>query len=147
MTGYYDDLEIRDPEERAAALAKGLPLAISRAKLTPAMARLLRDVDADQVTTLEALAALPVIRKAELSEAQKKSPPFGGFTTRPVAEFNHVFQSPGPIYEPGRLESDWWRLGRFLHAVGVGRGDIVQNCFSYHLTPAGMMFEIGRPCR
>jgi phenylacetate-CoA ligase len=36
---------------------------------------------------------------------------------------------------------DWWRLGRFLHASGVGQGDIVQNCFSYHLVPAGMMFE------
>ncbi|MFV0291820.1 MAG: phenylacetate--CoA ligase family protein, partial [Paracoccus sp. (in: a-proteobacteria)] len=45
--------------------------------------------------------------------------------------------------EPGRFDSDWWRLGRFLHAAGVGRGDIVQNCFAYHLTPAGMMFESG----
>ncbi|MEO1960666.1 MAG: phenylacetate--CoA ligase family protein, partial [Paracoccus sp. (in: a-proteobacteria)] len=42
---------------------------------------------------------------------------------------------------PGRREGDWWRLGRFLHAAGVGRGDIVQNCFGYHLTPAGMMFD------
>src|SRR5690606_34592531 len=38
---------------------------------------------------------------------------------------------------------DWWRLGRFLTASGVGRGDIVQNCFSYHLVPAGTMFENG----
>jgi phenylacetate-CoA ligase len=36
---------------------------------------------------------------------------------------------------------DWWRFGRALTAVGVGQGDIVQNCFSYHFTPAGMMFE------
>ena len=34
-------------------------------------------------------------------------------------------------------------MGRFLHAVGIGPGDVVQNCFSYHLTPAGMMFENG----
>jgi len=27
--------------------------------------------------------------------------------------------------------------------VGVGHGDIVQNCFGYHLTPAGMIFENG----
>ena len=31
----------------------------------------------------------------------------------------------------------------FLHAAGIGRGDIVQNCFGYHLTPAGMIFENG----
>ncbi len=52
-----------------------------------------------------------------------------------------MFQSPGPIYEPGGRGRDWWRIGRFLHACGVGPGDIVQNCFAYHLTPAGMMFE------
>ncbi|MDZ4135006.1 MAG: phenylacetate--CoA ligase family protein, partial [Paracoccaceae bacterium] len=57
----------------------------------------------------------------------------------------HVFQSPGPIYEPGGISHDWWRMGRFLHACGIGPGDIVQNCFGYHLTPAGMIFESG--CR
>ncbi|WP_299906283.1 phenylacetate--CoA ligase family protein [uncultured Paracoccus sp.] len=141
MAGYYDDLEIRDPAEREEALAEALPAAIARARTAPALARLLRDVEPDQVTDRAALARLPVIRKSELSAAQSKSPPFGGFTTRVAAEFDHIFQSPGPIYEPGRREGDWWRLGRFLHAAGVGRGDIVQNCFGYHLTPAGMMFD------
>ena len=143
MASYYDELETRDQGERDCALAAALPLAITRAKTAPALARLLRDVDPAQVTDRAALARLPVIRKAELSEAQRKSPPFGGYTTRLAAEFDHVFQSPGPIYEPGRRDGDWWRLGRFLHAAGVGRGDIVQNCFGYHLTPAGMMFESG----
>jgi len=36
-----------------------------------------------------------------------------------------------------------WRMRWFLHACGIGRGDIVQNCFSYHLTPAGMIVESG----
>ncbi|AUH64635.1 phenylacetate--CoA ligase family protein [Paracoccus zhejiangensis] len=141
MAGYYDDLEIRDPAEREEALAEALPAALSRARTAPALARLLREVEPDQVTDRAALARLPVIRKSELSAAQSKTPPFGGFTTRVAAEFDHIFQSPGPIYEPGRREGDWWRLGRFLHAAGVGRGDIVQNCFGYHLTPAGMMFD------
>jgi len=30
-----------------------------------------------------------------------------------------------------------------LNAVGIGKGDIIQNCFGYHLTPAGMIFENG----
>lgn len=143
MSGFYDELETRDAEARADALAEGLPAAISRAKTAPALARLLRDVEPREITSREALARLPVIRKAELSEAQRKNPPFGGYATRPPSEFDHIFQSPGPIYEPGIRDGDWWRLGRFLHASGVGRGDIVQNCFGYHLTPAGMMFESG----
>lgn len=141
MTGYYDDLEIRDMQAREEALARALPIAIARAKTAPALARLLRDIEPEDVTDRAALTRLPVIRKSELSEAQRRSPPFGGYTTRPANEFDQIFQSPGPIYEPGRREGDWWRLGRFLHASGVGRGDIVQNCFGYHLTPAGMMFE------
>ncbi|MEM7644750.1 MAG: AMP-binding protein, partial [Pseudomonadota bacterium] len=30
-----------------------------------------------------------------------------------------------------------------LHACGIGTSDIVQNCFGYHLTPAGHIFENG----
>lgn len=138
---FYDDLETRNADQRAEWLARGLPLVIARAKTAPALARILQDIDADAVTTRKALAALPVIRKSELSAAQKKSPPFGGFTTRRAHEFENVFQSPGPIYEPGMRGHDWWRLGRFLFAAGVGPGDIIHNCFGYHLTPAGMMFE------
>ncbi|SDE39681.1 phenylacetate-CoA ligase [Paracoccus isoporae] len=143
MGGYYDELETRDAGARAEWLAEALPAAIGRAKTAPALARMLRDVDPAAIRDRASLAALPVIRKAELTEAQKKNPPFGGFATRLASEFDHIFQSPGPIYEPGRRDGDWWRLGRFLHACGVGRGDIVQNCFAYHLTPAGMMFESG----
>lgn len=138
---YYDELEIRSADEREADLAEALARAIGNAQSAPALARALRDVDPESVRSRAELAALPVIRKAELSEAQKKKPPFGGYATRYPHEFNHVFQSPGPIYEPGRVDGDWWRLGRFAFAAGLGSSDILQNCFGYHLTPAGMMFE------
>lgn len=138
---YYDELETRSADARAADLAEALGRAIANAKNAPALARLLRDVEPEAVQSRADLARLPVIRKAELSDAQKKKPPFGGFTTRHPHEFNHVFQSPGPIYEPGQIDADWWRLGRFAYAAGLGSTDIVQNCFGYHLTPAGMMFE------
>jgi phenylacetate-CoA ligase len=92
------------------------------------------------VASLDELAGLPVLRKSELVARQAEHPPFGGL---PVTNLAHVFQSPGPIYEPGGVSHDWWRMGRFLHAVGIGPGDVVQNCFGYHLTPAGMIFESG----
>ncbi len=60
-----------------------------------------------------------------------------------MSNVTHYFQSPGPIYEPGGIGRDWWRMGRAMYAAGIRQDDIVQNCFSYHLTPAGMMFEAG----
>ncbi|MBU3033467.1 phenylacetate--CoA ligase family protein [Tritonibacter mobilis] len=140
---FFDKLETRSAEERAADLATLLPEQIARAKSAPGFAALLADVDPAKITSVEALASLPVLRKADLSAAQAAQPPFGGFTVKPAHGFAHIFQSPGPIYEPGGVDHDWWRMGRFLHAAGVGPGDVVQNCFGYHLTPAGMIFENG----
>ena len=140
---HFDELETRSADQRAADLARDLPAQIARAQGLAGYAESLSAVDAASVTSIEALAALPVLRKSDLGAAQKANPPFGGFTAQGPSGFAHVFQSPGPIYEPGGIDRDWWRFGRVLHAVGIGAGDIVQNCFSYHLTPAGMLFENG----
>ncbi|MFG6590216.1 phenylacetate--CoA ligase family protein [Sulfitobacter sp. 1A12157] len=140
---HFDDLETRSTDQRAADLAQALPQQIARAQGLPGYGETLKGVDASQITSAEALADLPVLRKSELGKAQAAQAPFGGFTTKPVTEFSHVFQSPGPIYEPSSNAPDWWRMGRFLHAAGIGAGDVVHNCFGYHLTPAGMIFESG----
>ncbi|WP_188669813.1 phenylacetate--CoA ligase family protein [Neptunicoccus cionae] len=141
---FYDELETRNAEQRAADLAKALPRQIAQAQANAkGYGAALADVDAAQVVDLAALAKLPVLRKSDLVAAQKSTPPFGGYAAHGVAGFDHVFQSPGPIYEPGMRGRDWWRMGRGLFAAGVGKNDVVQNCFSYHLTPAGMMFENG----
>ena len=140
---HFDDLETRSADQRAADLAQALPQQIARAQGLPGYGETLKGVDASQITSAAALADLPVLRKSELGKAQAAQAPFGGFTTKPVTEFSHVFQSPGPIYEPSSNDPDWWRMGRFLHAAGIGAGDVVHNCFGYHLTPAGMIFESG----
>ena len=140
---HFDDLETRSADQRAADLAQALPQQIARAQGLPGYGETLKGVNATQITSAAALADLPVLRKSELGKAQAGQPPFGGFTTKPVTEFSHVFQSPGPIYEPSSNDPDWWRMGRFLHAAGIGAGDVVHNCFGYHLTPAGMIFESG----
>jgi phenylacetate-CoA ligase len=140
MTAHYDDLEARGADARAASLAECLPLQIAAAQALPGYREALGAYDPAEITTREALARLPVLRKSALTQAQTPGNALGGYAG-PAAEFAHVFQSPGPIYEPGQVSHDWWRLGRFLHAAGVGPGDIIQNCFSYHLVPAGMMFE------
>ena len=143
MGQFFDELETRSAETRAAEIALRLPQQVALAQGLSGYGSRLEGVDASAITTAEALASLPVLRKSDLGAAQKKAPPFCGLTAVNAAGFAHIFQSPGPIYEPGNMSHDWWRAGRFLAAAGIGSGDIVQNCFSYHLTPAGMMFENG----
>ncbi|HET8729100.1 MAG TPA: AMP-binding protein, partial [Alphaproteobacteria bacterium] len=90
-----------------------------------------------------ALASLPVTRKSDLPERQKARPPFGGLSATPPGDLSRIFASPGPIYDPEGKGADWWRWARALYATGFRKGDVVQNCFSYHFTPAGVMMETG----
>ena len=144
MSDHYDELETRGAEERESRLFEALRAQIADAKVrAPAWARHLDGVDAALVGDRAALAKLPVLRKSDLSGLQKSDPPVGGLTARPAAEFDFVFQSPGPIYEPGMASPDWWRFGRALYAGGLRASDIVINCFAYHLTPAGCLFDSG----
>ena len=120
-----DPRETRSADAREADQLKQL-----KAQLAP-------DV-AGQMQSLADLSTLPVLRKSELSAAQAANPPLGGITTKGITR---LFQSPGPIYEPGGVGADWWRFASALRAAGIGAGDVVQNTFSYHFTPAGAMFE------
>ena len=140
---FFDDLETRSADQRASDLALALPAQISNAQKLSGYSNALGDIDASAIQTIEDLAGLPVLRKSDLVQAQSENGPLGGYGALNTHEFAHIFQSPGPIYEPGGVGHDWWRIGRFLNAVGIGAGDIVQNCFGYHLTPAGMIFENG----
>ncbi len=79
------------------------------------------------------LDALPVQSKDELV--------FGGFSAIGWGEAARVFASPGPIYEAQPPGADPWRWGEALRAAGLEPGDVVANCFGYHLSPAGAMFD------
>ena len=140
---FFYDLETRSADQRASDLAVALPAQIANAQKLGGNATALDSVDASSIQTVGDLARLPVLRKSDLVQAQSENGPLGGYGALKTHEFAHIFQSPGPIYEPGGVGHDWWRIGRFLNAVGIGAGDIVQNCFGYHLTPAGMIFENG----
>lgn len=140
---YYDARETRDPLDRERELLARLPAQVAHAKAhAPAFAALLKDVDPAAITTREALATLPVIRKSDLSELQKAARPFGGLAAvRWGSACARVFASPGPIYEPEGARKDYWRLARAFYAAGFRAGDLVHNTFSYHFTPAGSMME------
>jgi phenylacetate-CoA ligase len=141
---HYDDLETRSADAREAALLAALPRQIAHAKAkAPGFARILAEVEPAEVTGRQALARLPIIHKSELVDLQADSPPFGDLTALPPDGFARIFVSPGPIYEPQAPRSDPWRLARALHAAGFRAGEIVHNCFSYHLTPGGWMLDAG----
>lgn len=141
---HYDALETRDPAERERDLMARLPAQIAHAKAkAPWFAASLRDVDAAQIGSREALAQLPVLRKHELIELQKRARPFGGLTASTWGRLGRVFASPGPIYEPEGRAKDYWRTARALYAAGFRAGDLVHNSFSYHMTPGGWMLEAG----
>jgi phenylacetate-CoA ligase len=146
----YDALESRASAEREAAQMAALPAQVAHAKKSsPAFAALLKDVDPAAVTSREALARLPVVRKSELQEMQQSARAaagdvFGGFSAITYGQaMPRVFASPGPIYEPEGRAVDYWRMARAIYAAGFRPGELIHNCFSYHFVPAGSMMESG----
>jgi phenylacetate-CoA ligase len=93
--------------------------------------------DLCRVTDLD---RVPVMTKDDLLELQRADPPFAGLVAAD-APIRRVFQSPGPLYEPELDRPDPWRWAPALRAAGFGERDLVLNTFSYHLSPAGAMFE------
>ena len=141
-TQFYDALETRDPAERERSLMAALPQIITAAKeRAPAYRRLFAAVRPEEVTGRQALAQLPLTRKSDLIELQRREPPFGGFAAVPVSAVRRIFVSPGPIYELEGKRRDFGRFARALFAAGLRSGDLVHNTFSYHMTPAGAMVE------
>ncbi len=144
MSKYFDTLETRTDDERESALATRLPQQIAHAKADTAyFADSLKGVDAAAITSVAALAALPVVRKHDLIELQKRQRPFGGLAAARWGSLGRVFSSPGPIYEPEGRGADYWRTARALYAAGFRAGDLVHNSFSYHMTPGAWILEAG----
>ena len=150
MKTHMDALETRDPSARESALLAALPVQIAHAqKNAPAFAEILKDINAADITSRNALAKLPVIRKYELLDKQKASRAaagsvFGGFSAVSYGQqMPRVFSSPGPLYEPEGSRPDYWRMARAIAAAGFQSGELIHNCFSYHFTPAGSMMETG----
>jgi phenylacetate-CoA ligase len=108
-----------------------------------ALARQIGDLDLSALRSPADLALIPVLRKSELARMQRAEPPFGALAAAPTGAFLRLFASPGGIYEPESAGDDPWGAARAFAAAGVGRGEIVVNCFSYHLTPGGRILESG----
>lgn len=91
-------------------------------------------VKPDDIKTAADLQKIPVLSKDDLIQLQAENPPFGGYLAVPLSEVGHVYQSPGPIYDPQRIIKTGANPEQ-------GKGQIVMNTWSYHITPAGLLVD------
>jgi phenylacetate-CoA ligase len=134
---FFDALEVRSKDERIADHLKKLNELVQKAKQNKN--QLLRFNE--EIKDLDDLSKIPLLRKSDLIDKQSKFPPFAELNVSKIKDLAHIYRSPGPIYDLDGHSKNWWRFARALHAADFKHGDIVQNCFSYHFTPAGAMFE------
>jgi phenylacetate-CoA ligase len=99
-------------------------------------------VSPDDIQTLADLDRIPVTSKDKVVELQAADPPFGGFLAVPLDTLQHVFFSPGPLYEPSAEESAVMDTIRDMFAIaGFTAGDVVINTFGYHFIPTGLALD------
>jgi phenylacetate-CoA ligase len=99
-------------------------------------------VSPEDVQTVSDLDRIPVTSKDRLAELQAANPPFGGFLAAPFSTLQHVFFSPGPLYEPSAGESEAADTIQEMFAIaGFAAGDVVINTFGYHLIPTGLTID------
>jgi phenylacetate-CoA ligase len=141
---HLDKQEIQDPAKREAALFKDLRALLGFAiNKAPALRKQLKGIDIKGLKDRSALARVPVLRKPDLMEMQKATPPFAGLTTLKAGQMARLLISPGPIADPEGAFMDWWGAARALAAAGFMKGDVVLNTFSYHFTPGGFIMDSG----
>jgi phenylacetate-CoA ligase len=97
----------------------------------------------DDVRGVADLDRVPVMPKDEVAALQQANPPFGGLLAAPPETLRHIFMSPGPIYEPdaGDDTTTVEMAALAMRQSGLRNGDVVLNCLSYHMVPAGLLVD------
>lgn len=143
--GYYDEQQETMPPARRAELHREMLRDTVRFAYdhAPATRRKMDEagVRPEDVRELADLLRIPVTRKADLKHIQKGEPPFGGLAAVPPRGMRRIYVSPGPTFDPESRDESHWRWEKAFFAAGFREGDIVQNTFNYHFSPAGLMFD------
>lgn len=95
----------------------------------------------DEINGTEDLFKIPVIQKEEVREAHRLSPPFGDLIAVPPEKLQRIYMSPGPIYDAERKGESRLKESRALFGAGLRPEDRVMVTFSFHLVPAGLLFD------
>lgn len=124
---------MREVYEEAVALAPALRDRFEAAQLAPS-----------DLVSADALNRLAVLKKERLMELQQRAPPFAGYLACRPEDIGHIYVSPGPIFEPSLVEDESGHgMDLMFSAAGLGPGDRLLNTWSYHLVPAGLLFDRG----
>jgi phenylacetate-CoA ligase len=91
--------------------------------------------------TLEDLPRIPVIKKENIREAHRRSPPFGDVIAVSLDQLQRIYLSPGPIYDAELAGEKRRKESKALFGAGLRAGDRVLITFSYHMVPAGLYFD------
>ncbi|MCA3514774.1 MAG: phenylacetate--CoA ligase family protein [Methylobacterium sp.] len=129
--------QIRRVYSEAVTKAPGLARWLTAAGVSPA-----------DISGPEALSRIPVLKKERFLAMQAEAPPFGGFLGAEPSQLGHIYVSPGPIFEPSLGDDPTGHGMKWMFAeAGIGPSDIALNTWSYHLLPAGLLFDQGlRAC-
>jgi phenylacetate-CoA ligase len=145
---FFDELETMSKSEREDYLNRNLARTVAHAyRHAPAVKKFFDQVGVwpGDIRTVKDLEKLPIIRKTDLLEMQKGGLPYGGILGIPREDVERVFVSPGPIYEIQPTRIKWF--AKSFWAAGFRKGDVVINTFTYHMSPAGILFhEAIRDC-
>lgn len=127
------DERVRDTIQFAYANAPAVKTRLEQAGLKP-----------EDIRGIADLVKIPIQTKDEMVALQQADPPFGGALAVPLSKVSHFFFSPGPLFEPGPTADDpIWDVAQVtLERGGFDANDIVLNSLSYHLTPAGYLFDV-----
>jgi phenylacetate-CoA ligase len=143
--GFYDEAQETMPQrDREGFLLGNLRNAVRHAyENAPAARKKMEEagIKPADVRSVADLAKIPLTRKADLKSIQKSELPFGGLAAVPPRAMRRIYVSPGPTYDPEGREETHWRWEKAFVAAGFRPGDIVQNTFMYHFSPAGLMFD------
>ncbi|MGD0779718.1 MAG: AMP-binding protein [Dehalococcoidales bacterium] len=145
---FYDKLETMSPVKRQQYLDKKLHEQVAYTYIHAPYVKTAFDkagVKPRDIKTIKDLEKLPITRKTDLLEIQKANLPYGGVIGMPKENIERVFISPGPIYEIQPSSCKWF--AKAFWAAGFRKGDVVINTFTYHMSPAGILFhEAIRDC-
>lgn len=126
------DVKLRNAVKTAYENAPAVKARFEAAGITP-----------NDIQSLADLPQIPVLPKDDIVAMQQANPPFGGMLGVSPDKITHIFFSPGPIYEPAPEADDsaWDVAVGALQMTGFKPGDVVLNSFTYHLVPAGFLFD------
>ena len=141
---FYDRQEVRNAAEREASMFHALPGLIRHAlDNAPFFADRFAGIEPDSVTSRAALAALPVMRRADLVQPRAGQQPFGGVTATPTGRLARVLVAAEGSHEPEGTRPDYWRLARALYAAGCRSGELIHQAGIEGMRGFGLMIENG----